>query len=375
SAVLAAAAESGADFLVLCDTNGGSLPHEVEEATRRVASAFAVPLGIHAHNDSGLAVANSLAAVRAGAVMVQGTMNGYGERCGNADLCAIIPNLKLKMGIDCISDRQLRRLEEASRFVDTLANLRPYPRAPFVGAAAFAHKGGMHVDAVRKNPRTFEHIDPALVGNSRRILVSELSGKSNVILKAVEFGVNLEKDTPETRKILDELKRLGSDGYEFEGADASFRILIQKALRRHRDFFKLEGFRVSVEKRGPGEDPIAEATIKVRVKDQIEHTAAEGDGPVDALNNALRKALLPFFPSIGSSTLTDYKVRVLASDAGTAAPVRVLIETTDGKDIWGTVGVSENIIEASWQALVDSIDYSLIRREEKREKDGHDAGD
>ncbi len=357
---LRAAAEAGADFLALCDTNGGTLPADLGEITAVVRKNFKVPLGIHAHNDGGLAVANSLAAVRAGATMVQGTINGYGERAGNADLCAIIPNLQLKMKSDCLPPEQLKNLKKVSLFVDELANVRSNPRAPFVGQSAFAHKGGMHVDAVRKNTRTFEHIDPALVGNRRRILVSELSGKSNVILKAIEFGVDLERDTPETQRILNELKRLGSDGYEFEGADASFQILVRKALHQHHDFFRLEGFRVSVSRRGK-DRPVSEATIKVRVNDLYEHTAAEGDGPVDALANALRKALTPFYPRITEAHLTDFKVRVLDASAGTAAPVRVLIETQDGKDIWGTVGVSENIIEASWQALVDAVDYKLIK--------------
>ncbi len=367
---LKAATEAGADFLVLCDTNGGSLPHEIYEIAALVGKTFSTPVGIHCHDDSGLSAAGSLAAVRAGAVMVQGTMNGYGERCGNANLCTIIPNLKLKMGIECVTDAQLAGLEEASRFVDSLANLRHSSRAPFVGESAFAHKGGMHVDAVRKNPRTFEHINPVLVGNRRRILVSELSGKSNVVLKACEFGVDLGKDTPETRRILEELKRLGKEGYEFEGAEASFRILIQKALGEHRDFFRLEGFRVSVEKNGPKGAVVSTAVIKVRVNDLFEHTAAEGDGPVDALNNALRKALLPFYPRIREFKLEDFKVRVIDSEAGTAAPVRVLIESSDGRDIWGTVGVSENIIEASWLALVDSVDYKLF----KDEKEDRPAG-
>ncbi|MCX6350193.1 MAG: citramalate synthase [Candidatus Aureabacteria bacterium] len=363
---LQAAEEAGADFLVLCDTNGGTLPSDVREITAVVKGKRRIPLGIHAHNDSGLGVAVSLAAVQAGAEMVQGTINGYGERCGNANLVTIIPNLVLKMGIECVGKKQLSRLEETSRFVDELANVRSDTRNPFVGASAFAHKGGMHVDAVRKNPRTFEqHIDPARVGNRRRILVSELSGKSNVVLKAIEFGLDLGKDTPQTREILSELKRLGEEGYEFEGADASFQILMQKALGRHKNFFELEGFRVIVEKRKEGK-PISEATIKVRVSGQgTEHTAAEGDGPVHALDNALRKALQPFYPQIAKVHLADFKVRVLDAAAGAAAKVRVLMESKDEEgEIWGTVGVSENIIEASWQALVDSVDYKLFKDRE-----------
>ncbi len=364
-ATLGAAAEAGAEFLVLCDTNGGCLPEEISRITQEVQNRFAIPLGIHAHNDGGLATANSLAAVRAGAVMVHGTINGYGERTGNANLCSIIPNLVLKMNLPALPKSQLRKLGELSRFVDELANIPSDLRAPFVGQSAFAHKGGMHVDAVRKNPRTFEHIDPALVGNHRRILISELSGKSNVILKAIEFGVNLDKTTPETARVLAELKRLGEEGYDFEGADASFQILLQKALGKHQEFFKLEGFRVIVEKR-QDQDPISEATIKIRVGDKSELSAGEGDGPVNALDNALRKVLHRFYPEIGEVNLADFKVRALDATAGTAAKVRVLIQSRDQKDIWGTVGVSQNIIEASWQALVDSVDYKLLKRGKKK---------
>jgi 2-isopropylmalate synthase len=359
-ATLRAAADGGADILALCDTNGGCLPEEITTITEEVGRCFSIPLGIHAHDDGGLAVANSLAAVRAGAIMVQGTINGYGERTGNANLCTVIPNLVLKMKIPCLSRNQLKKIEKVSRFVDEMANISPNPRAPFVGASSFAHKGGMHVDAVRKNPRSFEHIDPTLVGNRRRILVSELSGKSNVILKAIEFGLDLGRETPETKNILDELKRLGEEGYEFEGADASFKILIQKAMGKHKDFFELEGFRVIVEKRR-NDPPISEATIKIKVGGVSELSAGEGDGPVNALDNALRKVLLRFYPRIKDVHLADFKVRDLDAAAGTAAKVRVLIQTQDGDDIWGTVGVSDNIIEASWQALVDSVDYKLLK--------------
>ena len=359
-ATLQAAVDGGADFLALCDTNGGCLPEEITAITEEVRRGFSVPLGIHAHNDGGLAVANSLAAVRSGAIMVQGTINGYGERTGNANLCTIIPNLVLKMKIPCLSLNQLKTMEQTSRFIDEMANITPNPRAPFVGSSSFAHKGGMHVDAVRKNPRSFEHIDPTLVGTHRRILVSELSGKSNVILKAIEFGLDLGRDTPETKNILDELKRLGEEGYEFEGADASFKILIQKAMGKHTDFFELEGFRVIVEKR-KNDPPISEATIKIKVGGVSELSAGEGDGPVNALDNALRKVLLRFYPQIKDVHLADFKVRDLDAAAGTAAKVRVLIQTQDGDDIWGTVGVSDNIIEASWQALVDSVDYKLLK--------------
>ena len=359
-ATLRAAVEAGADFLALCDTNGGCLPEEITAITEEVGRCFSVPLGIHAHNDGGLGAANSLAAVRAGATLVQGTINGYGERTGNANLCTIIANLVLKMKIPCLGRNQLKKLEKVSRFVDEMANITPNPRAPFVGASSFAHKGGMHVDAVRKNPRSFEHIDPTVVGNRRRILVSELSGKSNVILKAIEFGLDLGKETPETKNILDELKRLGEEGYEFEGADASFKILIQKAMGKHKNFFELEGFRVIVEKR-KNDPSVSEATIKIKVGGVSELSAGEGDGPVNALDNALRKVLLRFYPRIKEIHLADFKVRDLDAAAGTAAKVRVLIQTQDGDDIWGTVGVSENIIEASWQALVDSVDYKLLK--------------
>ena len=359
-ATLRAAVDGGADFLALCDTNGGCLPEEITAITEEVRRCFSVPLGIHAHNDGGLAVANSLAAVRSGAIMVQGTINGYGERTGNANLCTIIPNLVLKMKIPCMALNRLKKMEQISRFIDEMANITPNPRAPFVGSSSFAHKGGMHVDAVRKNPRSFEHIDPTLVGTHRRILVSELSGKSNVILKAIEFGLDLGKETPETKNILDELKRLGEEGYEFEGADASFKILIQKATGKHKNFFELEGFRVIVEKR-KNDPPVSEATIKIKVGGVSELSAGEGEGPVNALDNALRKVLLRFYPQIKDIHLADFKVRALDAAAGTAAKVRVLIQTRDGDDIWGTVGVSENIIEASWQALVDSVDYKLLK--------------
>ena len=364
-ATLKAAADGGAEFLVLCDTNGGCLPEEISGITNAVRESFTLPLGIHTHDDGGLATANTLAAVRAGAVMVQGTINGYGERTGNANLCSIIPNLVLKMGLPALTRPRLRKLGDLSRFVDEMANITPNPRAPFVGESAFAHKGGMHVDAVRKNPRTFEHIQPEEVGNRRRVLVSELSGKSNVILKAVEFGVDLDKETPETARVLEELKRLGEEGYDFEGADASFRILLQKAMGKHKDFFKLEGFRVIVEKR-QNQPTLSEATVKIRVGEKSELSAGEGDGPVNALDNALRKVLLRFYPEIREVHLADFKVRDLDASAGTAAKVRVLIQSRDRKDIWGTVGVSQNIIEAAYQALVDSVDYKLLKQRKKK---------
>ncbi len=364
-ATVKAAEEAGADCIVLCDTNGGTLPHELVEIVRRVRGELKVPLGIHCHNDAGMAVANSVLAVKEGVSHVQGTINGYGERCGNADLCAIIPNLELKMGIRCLPEGGLRRLREASRFVSELANLPHNKRQPYVGDSAFAHKGGVHVSAVLKSPETYEHIDPALVGNKRRVLVSDLSGESNVLAKAQEFGIELKKGDPVTKKILERLKALEYRGYQFEGAEASFELLIKKELGMHKRFFDLLGFRVIVSKRGGDGQPLSEATIMVRVGDRVEHTAALGNGPVNALDNALRKALEKFYPELKEVELIDYKVRVLSTREGTGATTRVLIESWDGRESWGTVGVSENIIEASWEALLDSIDYKLLKEEER----------
>ena len=365
-ACLAAAASAGADLVVLCDTNGGRLPHEIRDITREAIAALRVPVGIHAHNDSGLAVANTLEAVRAGAVQVQGTVNGYGERCGNADLCTVIADLQLKMGYRCVPAAQLRKLRDLSLFVSDLVNMRHDPKAPFVGQSAFSHKGGQHVNAVQKNRTTYEHLPPESVGNERRILVSEVSGASSVLLKAVELGLGREESAEGRREILAALKDLESKGYAFEAADASFRMLIQKVLRKHRSFFDLEGFRVVVEKRGKDEPCLSEATIKVRVNGEPEHTVAEGDGPVNALDSALRKALTRFYPQIAEVLLTDFRVRILDPQEATAATTRVLMESGDGKETWGTVGVSENIIEASWEALVDSVEYKLFREEERR---------
>ena len=364
-AALDAAIGAGADAVVLCDTNGGSLPHDVYAATQAAVKAVRVPVGIHAHNDMGVAVANSLEAVRAGAVQVQGTLNGYGERCGNADLCTIVPSLELKMGRRCVRRGELKRLRELSLFVSDLVNLRPNSKAPYVGQSAFAHKGGTHVNAVKKNPRTFEHVPPESVGNQRQILVSELAGGSNVLLKAIELGMGRQESAEGAQEVLAALKDLESKGYAFESADASFRILLQKVLKKHRSFFDLEGFRVIVEKRGKNEPCLSEATVKVRVKEEIEQTVAEGDGPVNALDKALRKALVRFYPGIAKVFLTDFRVRILDPEEATAAKTRVLIESSDGRDTWGTVGVSENIIEASWEALVDSVEYTLFRDEKR----------
>ena len=364
-ATLKAAEEAGADVLVLCDTNGGTLPYELVEIIRETKKAVKKPLGIHCHNDSGVAVANSLLAVKEGVVQVQGTINGYGERCGNADLCVIIPNLELKMGLKCLPEGNLRKLKELSRFVSELANLAPDKKQPYVGESAFAHKAGVHVSAVLKSPSTYEHIDPSLVGNRRKVLVSDLSGESNIFAKAKELGIDLKKGDPSTKKILKRVKELEFMGYQFEAAEASFELLVKKELGLHKKFFELLGFRVIVSKDSDEEEPLSEATIRVRVGDKVEHTAALGNGPVNALDNALRKALEKFYPELQEVELVDYKVRVLEGTKGTAAVTRVLIESTDGTFKWSTVGVSENIIEASWRALVDSIDYKLLKEEER----------
>lgn len=354
-----AARDAGADVVVLCDTNGGSLPSEVYRITKVALEKLNIPVGIHTHNDGGLAVANAIAAIEAGATQVQGTINGYGERVGNCNLTTLIPNLVLKMNINCIARETLRGLKDLSQFVDEVANLRHDPRQPWVGSAAFAHKGGMHVDAVLKNPRTFEHIDPELVGNSRRILVSDLSGKGNILYKAQELGFDLKSDSPELRTILSQIKELEHEGYEFEAAEASLALLIKRILYKAQFPFSVLAYHVSI--RRDGENAICEATVKVRVGEKIAHTVAEGDGPVNALDGALRLALQNFFPMLEKVRLTDYKVRILEGIAGTAAKIRVLVNSSDGVDEWGTVGVSTNIIEASLQALVDSMEYALMK--------------
>ncbi len=358
---LKAAEEAGADVIVLCDTNGGALPWEVEEIVRKVREELSTPLGIHAHNDGGLGVANTLVAVREGVVHVQGTINGYGERCGNADLCAIIPNLKLKLGVDCVSEEGLRKLRELSYFVSEVANMVPDDHRPFVGKSAFAHKGGVHVSAVLRHPSTYEHINPELVGNERRFVVSELSGGSNIVAKAQQMGLRLEKDSPLVRQVLREIKELEAEGYEFEGAEGSFELLLRKRAGEYRKLFDVLHIRVVVEKRNG--ETVAEATMKLKVNDTIEHTVAEGDGPVHALDGALRKALERHYPELKDIRLTDFKVRVVDVRAGTAAKVRVLLESADKDGTkWTTIGVSTNIIEASWQALCEGIEYGLLRR-------------
>lgn len=360
-ACIGAAREAGARLVCLCDTRGGALPVQITAGVE-AAQATDGPLGIHCHNDMELAVANSVAAVRAGAVQVQGTINGVGERCGNANLCSVVPALQLKMGYACVEPAQLARLQSLSRFVYELANLEPVKRQPFVGASAFAHKGGLHVAAVQKQPETYEHMDPGLVGNVQRVLVSDLAGRSNIVYKAAQFGLEVDPGSEEVRTLLSELKDLEHRGFQFEGAEASFELLMQKTLNGKVRHFRLIGFRVIDEKRTEDEPPISEATIMLEGPDgQIEHTAAQGNGPVNALDRALRKALIKFYPEIDQVSLLDYKVRVLETGAGTEATVRVLIEAGDEHERWGTVGVSRNVIEASWQALVDSLDYQLYR--------------
>ncbi len=362
-ASLLKAAEGGASTIVLCDTNGGAMPHDVARICEQVKAALpaAVQLGIHCHNDGGCGVANSLMAVLSGATHVHGTINGIGERCGNADLCSIIADLELKLGRPCLPPGSLVHMRELSSFVYELANLHPDTHQPYVGKSAFAHKGGIHVNAIQKDSRTYEHIAPEKVGNTRRILVSDLAGGSNIMAKAAEHSLDIDQKSDEARAILAELKHLEGQGYEYEAADASFFLLMQKMLQKHAPFFTLEGFRVIVEKRGPQAPCLSEATIKITVDGDTELAAAEGDGPVNALDRALRKVLNRFYPEIAKVHLRDFKVRILEGEAGTAAKTRVLIESGDGDSIWGTVGVSENIIEASWQALLDSVEYILFR--------------
>jgi 2-isopropylmalate synthase len=357
------AQEAGAARLILCDTNGGTMPWEVKKIVTEVAREVNVPLGIHAHNDAEMAVANSLIAVEQGVIQVQGTINGIGERCGNASLSSIIPNLNLKMKHEAITPGRLRRLREVSHYVAEIANLVPNTHQPYVGDSAFAHKGGVHIDAVRKNPMTYEHIRPDAVGNRQRMLVSDHAGKSSLAGKAEEFHIKLRKDSPKTRELLATLKELENQGYQFEGAEGSFELLMRRVLGTHTPSFELMGFRVIVEKRRADEEPISEATVMVKVGAAIEHQVAVGTGPVDALDHALRKALEKFYPELQEVKLLDYKVRVLAGNQGTASRVRVLIESGDQKEKWGTVGVSENIMEASWQALADSIEYKMLNEE------------
>ena len=380
---LEVAADAGAEWLVLCDTNGGTLPHEVSQVVSDVAEIIEswdiseseiqppqfplikggrksqVQLGIHTHNDSGVAVANALAAVREGVRMVQGTINGYGERCGNADLCSLIPNVQLKLGYDCIQDEQLVRLTQVSRSISEIVNLAPDDHAPFVGLSAFAHKGGIHVSAVEKNPLTYEHLEPEKIGNRRRIVISDQAGLSNVLAKARTFGMDLDRKNPACRQILEKLKDLESQGYQFEGAEASFELLMREALGKRKRLFEIKGFQVHCDK-GKEETVNSLATVKVTVNGQDILECAEGNGPVSALDAALRKALRNFYPAITDFNLTDYKVRILDGCAGTSAKTRVLVEFSNGQDRWTTVGVSGNILDASYQAVVEGLEYGLV---------------
>lgn len=356
-----AASDAGADLVVLCETNGGALPEWVEEVTKKVIAHLGKPVGIHTHNDGGVGVANALAAIRAGACQVQGTINGYGERVGNCNLITVMPNLQLKMGIDLGID--LTRLRELSFFVDELANVPHDIRAPYVGLAAFTHKGGLHVHAVQKLARTYEHVDPSLVGNERIITISDMSGQSNVLIKAEAMGIPLAKGSPEVNKVLAEVKRLESEGYEFEAAEASFELLIRRQLGREIRSFNLIEYHTTHRHHPHNKVETTEATVKISVDGEPEYTVDEGDGPVNALDKALRKALLPHFPQLGRVRLEDYKVRIIDSGTGTAAKTRVLIVSSDGNRTWGTVGVSTNVIDASWEALVDSLEYFLMKQD------------
>lgn len=359
---LAAAARGGASFLTLCDTNGGQMVETVAEVVRTVRAAHpGLRVGIHAHNDAGLGVAVSLAAVQAGAVMVQGTMNGYGERTGNANLTTIVPNLLLKYGRTARCAPRLPGWRELSLFIDELANRKPENAAPYVGISAFAHKGGVHADAVRKVQHSYEHVDPTVVGNRSRVLVSDMAGRASLQMKARELGFDLDPKLPAVKQALDQLKELEYRGYEFEAADASLELFLAKALGRHSPSFSFEGYRVIVEKRG--EEAVSEATVKLRVGGELMHTVAEATGPVGALDRALRLAVERVYPRIGEVHLRDFKVRILDSKQGAQERIRVLIESSDGEAIWGTVGVSDNLIEASWEALRDSVEYKILRAE------------
>jgi 2-isopropylmalate synthase len=365
-ATLGRAIEGGAECLVLCDTNGGNLPGTIREIMRVVKSRYPeAQLGIHSHNDSDLAVANSLAAVEEGAVQVQGTINGIGERCGNANLSSIIANLCLKMNQPVLDPENLKKLRAVSRFVLEIGNVLPNRYQPYVGRSAFAHKGGVHISAVERSPLTYEHVEPELVGNKRRILVSDLSGRATIMRKAEDFGLKLCKTDPVAMQVLEELKELESQGFQFEAAEASFELLVNRAMGKGKRYFELGRFRVIDSKQSEDKAAFSEATIMVKVGGNMEHTAALGQGPVNALDNALRKALEKFYPELKTMELTDYKVRVLPGRHGTAARVRVLIESRDETESWGTVGVSYDIIEASWQALVDSINYKMYKTEKQ----------
>jgi 2-isopropylmalate synthase len=365
-----AAAGAGADCIVMCDTNGGTITARLIEAIKAAKETVSTPLGIHTHNAAGLAVANTLAAVEAGVSQVQGCVNGYGDGCGNADLMVVIPNLKLKMGIECISEEQLARLTEVSRYVSEVCNLPPSPRQPYVGTAAFSHKAGLHVAALMKHEDSYQHIDPVLVGNDLHILVSELAGRRNILAKIKEQDIDLSLDDAEIRSLLETIKLMESRGYQYEGAEASFELLVRRSQPDYQPPFELDDFMI-VERRHPDprgaeeeqdQELLSEAMVKVRVGDEVIHTAAEGNGPVNALDGAMRKALVEFYPTLAAIKLVDYKVRIIDTAAGTGASVRVLIESTDGEHTWTTVGSSTDIIKASWLALADSLEWWLVRR-------------
>ena len=362
---LQAAEKGGAEVLVLCDTNGGTMPYEIAEIIEKIKPQLKAALGIHAHNDCELAVANSLMAVKHGVAQVQGTINGFGERCGNANLVSIIPSLKLKLGVDCVTDEQLRSMTSLSNHIYEIANLAPLDSQAYVGQNAFAHKGGVHVSAILKNPATYEHIRPEQVGNKQEVTISDQSGLSNLIYKAEKFGITIDPKDPKIKSLVQRTKELEKLGFTFEEGEASFELLMRRKLGLFDRSFELLGFRVIDEKRGHDEDVIVEATVKVKVKGEVYHTAAEGEGPVDALNKALRKVLEQHYPEVSSIFLNDYKVRVLNSEKGTSSMVRVLIESSDGEKKWGTVGVSANLIEATWKALIDAIEYKLLKGRSK----------
>ncbi|MDR1122873.1 MAG: citramalate synthase [Endomicrobium sp.] len=363
--VVSAAISAGADVICLCETNGGMLPSDIRVIVKRTITAFPkVKFGIHVHNDSDCAVANSIVAAEEGCLLVQGTINGIGERCGNANLCSIVSAFQIKKGYECISSKNLKKLSEVSRYVNEISNLIPNDSEPYVGKNAFAHKAGIHVSAIKRSSETYEHIDPSLVGNSRRILVSDLAGKSNVVFKAAEMDLGIENAPEKVKKIVETVKVKESEGFQYEDAEASFFLMTKRVLESFKPFFTLKGYRVVVEKRLTGEI-ISEATVKLDVRGKEEHTVAEGDGPVNALDHCLRKALIKYYPEIEGVVLIDFKVRVINSNANTAAKVRVLIESSDSSKSWGTVGVNENIIDASWQALSDSIEYKLLSKQKK----------
>lgn len=366
-ATLKAAIDGGAETVILCDTNGGTMTSRIFEVVEEVRAEINAPLGIHVHNDADMAVANSVAAVQAGCIQVQGTFNGLGERCGNANLVSIMPTLRFKLGYDCLSDFGLKELVDTSRFIAEICNVKPQDSQPYVGKSAFAHKAGVHVNAMMKNPRTYEHIDPDKVGNKRRMLISELSGKSSILGKAEELGLTIDHSSDKAKSILNLVQDMEKEGYQFELAEASLFLLMRRASEVLKKHFKVLDIRVMVEKRGDSEI-VSEATVKVKIGDEVRHTVSIGDGPVHALDQALRKSLKEFYPSLNEMHLSDFRVRVLDEKAGTAAKVRVLIQSQDKSDSWWTIGVSENIIEASWLALMDSIEYKFAKDEKRKKK-------